>query len=215
MKKSVLVIGLGVFGRHLALKLKEQGNDVCVVDMDEDTVDALRGEFSNMYVADCTKKGALKDLGVSSYDVCVVAIGENFQSSLEITALLKELKAKKVISKATTEIQEKFLKLVGADEIVYPERDIAEKTAIICNQSRVFDYFELGNFLGIYEVQVPKTWVGKSLKALDLRNKYKVNICALKVQGVYFEVPSADYIFNENDHAIVIGNEKYVTKIAK
>ena len=129
--KNILIIGMGKFGEHLALKLKSLGDEVCIVDDNAEKIAALSNKITNAYVADCTNIDSLKDLGIKQYDVCVVAIGENFQSSLEITALLKELHAKKIVAKANSEIQSKFLTMAGADDIIYPEYKASENTLIV------------------------------------------------------------------------------------
>lgn len=128
--KNILIIGIGRLGRHLAEKLTELNNSVMIVDKDENIINELAPRFTNAMIGDCTKEGVLRSLGVNNFDICFVTISDNFQSSLEITSLLKELGAKYVVSKANRDLQAKFLLRNGADEVVYPERDIAEKLAI-------------------------------------------------------------------------------------
>ncbi|MDD6301949.1 MAG: TrkA family potassium uptake protein [Bacillales bacterium] len=212
--KNILIIGMGKFGENLALKLNNLGDDVCIVDEDADKISALSNKITNAFVADCTNIDALKDLGIKQYDVCVVAIGENFQSSLEITALLKELGAKKIVAKANSDIQSKFLTMAGADNIIYPEFDSAEKLAVICDSSRLFDFISLSDKIGIYEIQAKKSWVGKAVHSLDLRNKYNINIVALKINNDV-SIPTADYIFTGEEHLFVIGNQEDVVNLTK
>lgn len=213
--KNILIIGLGKFGQHLAHKLQKLGDEICVVDIKPENVDLISSKIPNAYVADCTKIEALRDLGVHHYDTCVVAIGDNFQASLEITALLKELKAKKIIAKATTYIQEKFLKMAGADEIVYPEKDCAEKLALRCDATKILDFINVGNSYGIYEIATPKSWWNHSLKDLDVRNKYKINVVAIKSENNDVVLPDADYIFKETDITIVMSTEHDIMKLTK
>lgn len=211
--KSVLIIGMGRFGKTLAYKMAELGNEVMIVDKDEEIVNQLAPDFVNAMIGDCTNESVVRNLGVSNFDICFVAIGDNFQASLEITSLLKELGAQYVVSKADRDMQAKFLERNGADEVVYPEHDIAEKLAIRHNAKNIFDYVEITNDYAIYELAVVKEWVGKSLKELNIRHNYGVNIMALK-QGGSIEIPSAETVFEENDHIFVIGKQKDVFKLS-
>jgi trk system potassium uptake protein TrkA len=213
--KSILIIGMGEFGSRLAYKLDELGNEVCIVDASKDIVESLSNDFDNAYISDCTNKLSLSSLGPKNFDICVVAIGDNFQASLEITSLLKELGAKKIISKSATDIQSKFLKMAGADEIIYPEKDSALKLAIKCNANNLFDYNEVGDDYGIFEIKVPNEWIHKSLKMLNVRNKYKVNIIAINNSSHKVTIPDADYIFKDDDHIYVIGLNDDVVKLTR
>ena len=142
--KSLLVIGMGRFGKHLARKLMELGNDVMIIDKDESIINTLSASFTDAFVGDCTNPAVIHSLGINNFDICFVTIGDNFQSSLEITSLLKEAGAKYIVSKATVDMQAKFLKQIGADEVVYPEHDMAIRLAIKHNANNVFDYIEIG-----------------------------------------------------------------------
>lgn len=159
--KSVLIIGLGRFGHHLCKNMAELGNEVMIIDSDEKAVEDLAPIATSVLIGDCTNPEVLKNLGVGNYDICFVCIGSNFQSSLEITSQLKELGAKYVVSKATRDIQAKFLLRNGADEVVYPDRDIAEKSAKKFTANNVFDYIELSKDYSVYEIPPLKNWVGK------------------------------------------------------
>ena len=128
--KSVLVIGMGRFGRHVAAKMQELGNDVMIVDRDAEIVNSLAEQFTDAHIGDCTSEAVIRSLGVKQMDICFVSMGEDFQSSLVITSLLKRAGAKCVVAKANQEIQADLLYQIGADEVVYPEREIAEKLAI-------------------------------------------------------------------------------------
>lgn len=143
--KSILIIGLGRFGSHLCRNLSELDNEIMIVDQDESKLEDLLPYVVDAKIGDCTNEKVLKSLGASNFDLCFVCIGNTFQSSLEITSLLKDLGAKYVVSKANRDIHAKFLLRNGADEVIYPDRDIAEKVAVRFSANQVFDYVELGN----------------------------------------------------------------------
>ena len=211
--KSILVIGMGRFGKHLAQKMLELGNDVMIVDSDETKIEELAPLFTDSFVGDCTNEGTVRALGVNNFDICFVSIGENFQSSLEITALLKDFGAKYVVSKANRDIQARFLKSVGADEVIYPEKAMAEKLAIRFNADNVYDYIELTPDFSIYEIPVPDTWVGHSISTVNVRRDYHLNIIAVKREGLLRPMPGADYVFKADDHMVVIGQAESIAKI--
>lgn len=211
--KSVLVIGMGRFGQHLADEMLARGNEVMIVDEDPHRVEALAHRFTDAQIGDCTNVEVLRSLGVSNFDVCFVAIGENFQSSLEISLLLKELGAKKVVSKANKEIQAKFLLRNGADEVVYPDRDIAVKTAIKYSANHVLDYVGLPGGLGMYELRVPDAWIGRTIGAIDIRRKFGVNILAIR-HGDEMKINlGADYEFRSGDHMHIVGKESDINRL--
>ncbi len=202
--KTILIIGMGEFGIHVATKLLELKNDVCVVDTDKEKIHLLSDKFANAFIGDCMQDATLNDLGVENFDICIVAIGENFQASLEITSRLKEHGAKYIISKASSDIQAKFLRLAGADETVYPEKDIAEKTAVKCNMKSLVDFIQISSDYNIFEIKVLSEWIGKSIKDLNIRSKYNVNIIAISSNSK-ITIPGPDYIFSETDLVFVIG----------
>lgn len=213
--RSVLIIGMGRFGKHLAMKFSELGVEVMAVDNNEENIHEVMNYVVNVKIADCTREDALKSLGVSNFDICFVCIGGNFQASLEITSLIKEMGAKKVISKASTAIHAKFLARNGADDVVYPERDRAEKLAVQYSVSNIFDFIELSVDAGIYEIPIIDHWAGNSIIGLNIRNKYKINILAIKKDDEVITMPGADYVFSQKDHVIVLGKQKDVEKILK
>ncbi len=213
--KSILVIGMGRFGRHLANKLVELGNDVMIIDRNEDIINSLSSNFTDAFVGDCTNPAVIKSLGINNFDICFVTIGDNFQSSLEITSLLKEYGAKYIVSKATVDMQAKFLKQIGADEVVYPEHDMAIRLAIKHNATNVFDYIEIGQEYAIYEIPILEDWINKSIIDVNVRKKYNVNIVAIKNNGQLISSPGPDYIFNENDHIIVVAKSEDIDNITK
>jgi len=212
--KSILVIGLGRFGTHLAKKLMELGNEVMVVDWNEELVDDIAPFVTKAQIGDCMDIDVLKSLGVRNFDICFVCISENFQSSLEITSQLKELGAPYVISKADREIHAKFLLKIGADDIIYPERDMAQRAAVKYSANNTFDYMELTHEYAILEIKVPRNWVNRSIGELMIRSKYNVNVIGIK-KDKYMMMPitNPEYFFNEDDHIIVAGLKKSLLKL--
>ncbi len=208
--KSVLLIGMGKFGQTLGEKLLGMGVEVMIADKSEDKIEMLSAKYTDALIANCMNADNLRALDIPSFDACVVAIGDDFQSSLEITSLLKELGAKWVVSKATTEIQKKFLLRNGADEVVYPDKDIAEKLAVTLNSERVFDYIELNPEYSIFEIAAPKHWAGKKLIDLNPRKKYGLNILTIKKGNTIVDGIDANYIFEESDHMLVFGKTERI-----
>lgn len=211
--KNILVVGMGRFGRRLAEKLAELKNDVMIVDSNPEIISELAPNFTNAQICDCTNPKVVKALGVEAFDICFVTIGENFQSSLEITSLLKENGAKRVISKANRDIQAKFLLKNGADEVVYPEREMAEKLAIRCSAGNIFDYIQLTPEYSIYELPVREDWIGKTIGAVNVRRKYHINIIAIKTDVKDVIIPDAEYVFESDDHIIVLAHQDDIKKI--
>uniref|UniRef100_UPI003FEF3971 potassium channel family protein n=1 Tax=Roseburia sp. TaxID=2049040 RepID=UPI003FEF3971 len=213
--KSILIIGLGRFGTHLCKKLAELDNEIMIVDRSEESLEDLLPLVVSAKIGDCTNPKVLKTLGVSHFDLCFVCIGENFQSSLEITNLLKECGARYVISKANRDIHAKFLLKNGADEVIYPDRDIAEKVAVRFSANQVFDYVELGNGFSIYEIAPLPDWIGHTLKDANIRAKYHVNIIGIKTDGNMNLLPGPDYVFEPQEHLMMIGHQTDIEKIVK
>lgn len=210
--KSVLLIGLGRFGRHIAMKLNELDHEVLAIDRQERRVDAVLPYVTNAQIGDTTDIDFLRSLGIRNFDVCIVAIGDDFQSSLETTSFLKELGAKKVVSRAARDVQAKFLLRNGADEIVYPEKQLANWTAIRYTADHIFDYIELNADYAIFEVAVPQDWVGKSIGQLDIRKRYNINIMAVKQNGVLNMNISSDTQLRREETMLVLGDRKSVHK---
>lgn len=210
--KTMLLIGLGRFGRHIAMKLQELGHEVMAVDKCEERVEEVLPFVTNAQIGDSTSENFLKSLGVRNYDVCIVAIGNDFQGSLETTSLLKELGAKLVVSRAARDVQAKFLLRNGADEIVYPEKQLAKWTAIRYGSEHIFDYIELGETHAIFEIAVPKAWVGKTVGKLDIRRHYHVNIMALKRDGQLEMAINSETCLSEDVTILVLGNHRDIQK---
>lgn len=213
--KSILIIGLGRFGTHLCQDLSNLDNEIMIVDQDEEKLEDLLPHVVSAKIGDCTNEKVLKSLGVGNFDICFVCIGNNFQSSLEITSQLKELGAKYVVSKANRDIHAKFLLRNGADEVIYPDRDIAEKVAVRFSANQVFDYVELDNGYSIYEIAPLPEWIGHSIKDVDVRAHYNTNIIGITTDGSMKLTPGPDYIFEKNEHLMVIGHQRDIDKIIK
>lgn len=212
MMKSILLIGLGRFGRHIAMKLDELNHQVMAIDRNEERVDAILPYVTNAQIGDATKEGFMESLGVRNFDVCIVAIGDNFQSSLEATSLLSELGAKYVVSRAARDVHAKFLLKNGADEVIYPEKQMAEWAAIRYSADHILDYVELDDEHAIFEISVPENWVGKTVGQLDIRNKYNINIMAFKHMGVMNMNIKSDTPVPENNTMLVLGNIRDIQK---
>ena len=210
--KNVLLIGLGRFGRHIAIKLDELNHQVMAVDNNESRVEAVLPYVRNAQIGDATNEDFIRSLGVRNFDVCIVAIGDNFQSSLETTSLLKELGAKMVVSRAARDVHAKFLLRNGADEVVYPEKQLASWTAIRYSADHIFDYVELDEEHGIFEISIPDAWIGKTVGELDIRKKYNVNIMALRCNGVLDMNIASETLLGDDQTMLVLGNIKNIQK---
>ena len=212
MKKNVLLIGLGRFGRHLAMQLNQMGHQVMGVDRNEERVNECMDFLTNAQIGDSTRVEFLRSLGVGNYDVCICCIGNDFQSSLETTALLKDLGARFVVSRAARDIQAKFLLRNGADEIVYPEKQLANWTAIRYTSDHILDYIELDDGYAIFEVEIPREWVGRTVGDIDIRRKYNINILAVKRDGKLDVTVNPDTCFTDRDAMLVLGSNKDIHK---
>lgn len=210
--KTVLLIGLGRFGKNVAIKLYELRHEVMAIDKDEARVASTLPYVTNAQIGDSTNREFISSLEVSNFDLCIVTIGDDFQSSLETTSLLKELGAKKVIARAAREVHEKFLLRNGADEVVYPERQLAEWTAIRYSSEHIFDYVVLDEETAIFEVEMPKDWVNKTIGSLDIRKKYGINIMGLKHNGKIRLNVHAETVLPAEDSLMVLGSMEDVRK---
>ena len=210
--KNILLIGLGRFGRHIALQLNKLGHEVMAVDSNEERVNEILPIVTNAQIGDSTNTEFLKSLGIGNFDVCIVTIGGNFQNSLETTSLLKELGAKLVVSRAERDVQEKFLLRNGADEVIYPEKQVANWAAIRYTADHIRDYIEVDEAHAIFEVEVPKGWIGKTVGELDIRKKYSINIMATKENGKINMAVSPDTVLTDNITLLVLGAYKELQK---
>lgn len=210
--KSILLIGLGRFGRHIAENLYELKHQVMAVDKKEDRVNAVLDFVTNAVIGDSTNEEFLKSLGVGNYDICMVCIGDDFQSSLETTSLLKELGAKKVVSRAARDVHAKFLLRNGADEVVYPERQLAKWSAIRYTSDHIFDYIELGKEYSMFEIEIPNEWDGKTVSAIDIRGRFGINIMAIRRDGRLDINITPDMVLTAGCHMLVLGSNKSIEK---
>ncbi|MDD7281561.1 potassium channel family protein [Floccifex sp.] len=213
--KSFLIIGMGRFGRHCAHKLYEMGHQVMVIDNRESRIDAVLSYVHVAQIGDSTDEQFMSTIGVSDFDCCVCAIGDDFQSSLETTSLLKELGAQYVVARACRDRHKKFLLRNGADEAVYPERQLANWTAIRVSSEHIFDYIELDKNHAIYELDVPGSWIGKTISQVDVRNRYHINVIGLKVNDAVTMDFGPNTIFTGDMRLLVIGQIKQIQKVFK
>ena len=211
--KSILLVGLGRFGRHIAEKLNALNHQVMAVDRREGRVDAILPFVTNAQIGDSTNPDFLTSLGIRNFDFCIVAIGDDFQSSLETTSLLKELGAKLVVSRAASDVHAKFLLRNGADDIIYPEKQLADWVAIRYSADHIFDYIELDDDHAIFEVQVPGEWMGKTVGELDVRKKYNINIMGLKENGKMNLTVTPDTRITDRQTMLVLGMMKQIQKV--
>lgn len=206
--KSVLLIGLGRFGRHMAQKLRELRHEVLAVDRDEQRVNDILPLVTNAQIGDSTNEQFISSLGVRNFDLCVVAIGDDFQSSLETTALLKEHGAPFVLGRAAGDVHAKFLLRNGADDVIYPEKQMASWAAVRYSADHIFDYIELTDDHSIFETAVPASWVGKTIVELAVRQKYHINVLATKHDGKLKPLPGPEHCFKSDETIFILGSNR-------
>jgi trk system potassium uptake protein TrkA len=206
--KSILVIGLGRFGRHLALKLMELGNEVMAIDKDEEAVEKVAPFVTASRIGDCQEPEVMAELGVNNFDICFVCISNDFQGSLEVTYALKEMGAQHVVARADRDAQTKFLQKIGADDVIHPEKEMAQRTAVKYSARNSFEYIELTPEYAICEIQVPEQWVGKTVSDVDVRSKYNVNIIGVKRGGSIVPMLRSNHVFTKDEHLIIAGSKK-------
>ena len=211
--KNILIIGLGRFGKHIAMQLNQIGHDIIAVDLNEERLEKVLPFVTNAQIGDSTDAEFLKSLGIGNYDICFVTIGGSFQNSLETTSLLKELGARLVISRAERDVHEKFLLRNGADKVVYPEKQVAKWASIRYADDHILDYMEVDASHAIFEVEIPYEWIGKTIGELDIRKKHNINILAVKNEGGEIGVAiSADTVLNDGSTLLVLGDYKTIQK---
>lgn len=211
---SAIIIGVGQFGAHIARRMSELKCEVMAIDVNEDRINEILPYVTHAQIGDSTNPEFMRALGVGNYDVCIVTIGNSFQTSLETTALVKELGSKMVVSRAANDVQMKFLLRNGADDVIYPEKQTAMRVATKYASKTILDYIEMDSSIAIYEMKVPKDWNSKTIMQLDIRKKFNVNIIAVK-RDAHLMVPSADMVMTSDDIALVIGERKNVQKCFK
>lgn len=212
--KSILIIGIGKFGHHLCENFLEYNNEIMIVDIDEEKVEDLMTSVTSALVADCRKEEVLKSIGVSEFDLCFVCLGENFQSNLEITSLLKDMGAKYVVSLSRTLMHTKFLLRNGADEVIHPDKEVAQRFAAKFSNDNLFDYIELQEGYSINEIAPLSEWIGKTLVESNIRAKYNISVIGIsdKLGGLNI-APGADYVIKNDDHLMVIGHNDDIEKV--
>lgn len=211
--KTFLVIGSGTFGHHLCRNIVETECEVMLVDIKEENMNDLLDIVTSARIADATDPEALESFDIPSFDACFVCVGDDFQTNLVITDLLHEFGAKKVLSKAANDMQAKFLLRNGADEVIFPEQEIAKRIAVSESSDSIFDCLPLTKDYGIYELSANSRWLGKTLSAVDLRRKYNLIILATKVNNEIFPMPSLDYVFKADEHIMVMGKSDDIEKV--
>lgn len=213
--KSILIIGLGRFGRHMAEKFSEQNNDVMAIDINEERVNNVLSVVTNALIGDATNERFMETVGVRDFDLCVVAIGDNFQSSLETTALLKDLGAKFVLARASRDVHAKFLLRNGADDVIYTEKETAERLAVKYGSDNIFNYIELNDEYSIYEIAVPSSWLNKSILKVNVRSKYGISILATKQGNNIFPLPKPEHVFTDSESLMILGKNEDVSRFIK
>lgn len=213
--KSYLVIGLGRFGTEVARKLYELGCEVLAVDTVSDNVQRISNDVTHAAVADARDKGVLRALGAANFDCAIVAIGGNLADSVLATMNAKELGIPKVVCKAHDEVHRQVLLKLGADQVVIPEQEYAARLARSLSSHNVLDYIELSEDYGIIEVAAPKSWVGKTLKELNVRATLGINILAVKQDSAINVSPAADYPIGQQDVLVVLGDTMALEKVQK
>ncbi len=215
MKRQFVVIGCGRFGTSVALKLNELGSEVMVVDNNEEIIQEISEYVTHAVQADATDENTIRSLGIRNFDVAVVTIGSDIQSSILITLMCKELGVKYVVAKAQNELHAKVLYKIGADRVVFPEREMGIRIAKNLVYDNILDYVELDPRYGIAEIFAPEEWVGKTIKELDIRNKYHLNVLGIK-HGAELDVQfSPDDEITEGTVLVVIGGNTDINRLEK
>ena len=213
--KSILIIGLGRFGRHMAKKFSEQNNDVMAIDINEERINNVLSVVTNALIGDATNERFMETIGVRDFDLCVVAIGDNFQSSLETTALLKDLGAKFILARASRDVHAKFLLRNGADDVIYTEKETAERLAVKYGSDNIFNYIELNDEYSTYEIAVPSSWLNKSILKVNVRSKYGISILATKQGNNIFPLPKPEHVFTDSESLMILGKNEDVARFIK
>ncbi|MBR3312246.1 MAG: TrkA family potassium uptake protein [Solobacterium sp.] len=210
--KNVLVVGAGRFGRYTCQKLHDMGHQVMLIEKDEDRINKALPYVTNAQIGDSTDPEFMRAIGVSDYDLCIVAIGDDFLSSLETTSVLEDLGAKKIVSRATSGNQEKFLLRNGATAVVYPERQLGSWTAIRFSSENISNYIELMDGYSIFELAIPYKWNNKKIGELDVRNHYDINILGVKNGKMDMQItPETELHFGET--MLVLGKTDSIQKL--
>ena len=211
--KQYVVIGLGRFGSSVAQTLYSLGNDVLVIDKNEDLVQDISDSVTHAVQMDATDEGALRTLGLRNFDVAIITIGANIQSSIMATLLVKELGIKYIVAKANNDLHAKVLTKIGADRVILPEKDMGVRVAHNISSSSILDYIELSTDYSIIEIKAPEEWKGKTIMNLKLRSKYGLNVMAIKNKKDINISPLPDEVINENDVLVAVGASQDLVKL--
>ena len=210
--KSFLLIGIGRFGKHIAKTLYDLDFEIMAVDQNEERINEVLPFVTSARIGNATNEEFLRSLGINNYDACIVGIGNHFQSALEITSLLKELGAKKVVSRASRDVEKKFLLRNGADEVVYPQKQMAIWTAIRYSSDHILDYVALDSDFNVYEIDIPDAWLGKTVGQLNIRREYHLNILAIKEGGKMNPAVTPDTLLDQGKTLLVLGKYEQVER---
>ena len=209
--KNILMIGAGRFGRYTSMKLHDLGHQILIVDKDEERINKVLPYVAEAQIGDSTDRAFMETLGIPDYDICFVAIGDDFLSSLETTFLLDELGAKMIISRATSGSQEKFLLRNGATAVVFPERQMGNWCAIRYSSDNISNYIELMDGYSIVEVDVPAAWDGKRIGELDVRRRYQITILGIKNHVMDMNI-GTDTVLHVGQHMLILGKHENIQK---
>lgn len=211
--KQIVVIGCGRFGTNLAITLEKLGNEVMVIDKDEEVINSIANKVTHSIICDVRVEGSLKELGLANFDICVVAIGSDYKTSIIATVEAKELGIPKIIAKATDSVQAMVLSKIGADRVIIPERDMGIRVANNISNSNILDSINLSDEYSLVEIAPIEDWIGKSIKESEIRQKYHINIVAVKTQkGLEINI-SADYVIKDSDILLVAGRNDRISKL--
>ena len=216
MMKTFVVIGLGRFGTAVATELCNLGHEVLAIDDLEDRVQSISSRVTHAVAGDARDPAVLRALGVRNYNCAIVAVADDVGNSALITMNLKELGVRQVIAKAQSHVHQKVLQKIGADKVVFPEHEMGMKLAQNLSSSNILNFIELSDDFGIVELAAPKSWVGQSLRALDVRAKYRVNIIAIRRGGDEHDLevaPGADYVLAAGDVVVTLGRNEYIDRL--
>ena len=205
---NILLIGAGRFGIRIAQELSKMNVQIMAVDRSEERVQMIEPYVTSAEIGDSTNKEFLKSLGIGNFDKCVVAIGDDYLASLETTSLLKELGAKYVFARAAKSMQENLPLRNGADEVVFPEKQMAEWSAMRVGSDNVFDYLELSDGYAVYEIAVPPLWVGHSISDLNIRQKYHLNVLAVKNETGMVITLGPEFVFSKDEIVLLLGSHE-------
>ena len=211
--KQIVVIGCGRFGTNLAITLEKLGNEVMVIDKDEEVINSIANKVTHSIICDVRVEGSLKELGLANFDICVVAIGSDYKTSIITTVEAKELGIPKIIAKATDSVQAMVLSKIGADRVIIPERDMGIRVANNISNSNILDSINLSDEYSLVEIAPIEDWIGKSIKESEIRQNYYINIVAVKTQkGLEINI-GADYVIKDSDILLVAGRNDRISKL--